>query len=83
MQLDLDFGEFVESSNAHAVRYLGGGGYASAAHGLPRATGDLDAWVWVGDNAGRVLAALTAFGFGSSGFEVADFDRADSIVQLG
>ncbi len=36
-----------------------------------------------GDNAGRILAALTAFGFGSLGSELADFDRSDSIVQLG
>lgn len=84
MQLDPDFREFVESFNEHEVRYLVVGGYALAAHGLPRATGDFDAWVWIGgDNAERVLAALTAFGFGSLGLEVADFDRADSIVQLG
>jgi hypothetical protein len=84
MQLDPDFREFVESFNAHEVRYLIVGGYALAAHGLPRATGDLDAWVWVGgDNAERVLAALTAFGFGALGLQTTDFDRADSVVQLG
>ena len=38
MQLDPDFREFVESFNAHEVRYLVVGGYALAAHGLPRAT---------------------------------------------
>ncbi len=84
MQLDPDFREFVASFNDHEVRYLVVGGYALAAHGMPRATGDLDAWVWVGgDNAERILAALTAFGFGALGLEVADFARADSIVQLG
>ncbi len=84
MQLDPDSREFVESFNAHEVRYLVVGGYALAAHGLPRATGDLDAWVWVGgDNAERVLAALTAVGFGSLGLEIADFDHRDSIAQLG
>jgi hypothetical protein len=84
MELDPDFREFVESFNAHEVRYLVVGGYALAAHGLPRATGDFDAWVWIGgDNAERVLAALTAFGFGTLGLRVADFDHPDSIVQLG
>lgn len=84
MKLDPDFREFVESFNEHEVRYLVVGGYALAAHGLPRATGDLDAWVWIGgDNPERVLAALTAFGFGALGLEVADFDHPDSIVQLG
>ncbi len=84
MHLDPDFGEFVESFNAHEVRYLVVGGHALAAHGLPRATGQFDAWVWVGgDNAERVLAALTAFGFGALGLEVVDFDHPDSIVQLG
>jgi 2-hydroxy-3-keto-5-methylthiopentenyl-1-phosphate phosphatase len=42
MQLDPDFREFVASFNEHEVRYLVVGGYALAAHGLPRATGDLD-----------------------------------------
>jgi len=41
MQLDPDFREFVASFNEHEVRYLVVGGYALAAHGLPRATGDL------------------------------------------
>lgn len=35
MQLDPDFREFVESFNAHEVRYLVVGGYALAAHGCP------------------------------------------------
>lgn len=39
------------------------GAHALAAHGLPRATGDLDVWVnRTRANAQRVLAALTAFG---------------------
>ena len=84
MHLDPDFREFVESFNAHEVRYLVVGDHALAAHGLPRATGQFDAWVWVGgDNAERILAALTAFGFGALGLEVVDFDHPDSIVQLG
>lgn len=46
MNLDQDFREFLESFVAHDVRFLVVGGYALAAHGLPRATGDMDVWVW-------------------------------------
>lgn len=45
IDLDPDFSEFIALFNAHDVRYLIVGGYAVAAHGLPRATGDLDAWI--------------------------------------
>lgn len=63
--MDLDR-EFIASLTDHDVRYLVVGGYALAAHGLPRATGDLDAWVWIDpDNALRILASLAAFGFGA------------------
>ena len=47
MQLDRDFKEFVALLNAHNVRYLIVGGYAVAAHGLPRYTGDFDTWLCV------------------------------------
>ena len=47
MHLDPDFKEFVESFVAHDVRLLIIGGYRLAAHGLPRATADFDAWVWI------------------------------------
>jgi len=60
------------------------GGYALAAHGLPRATGDLDAWVWVDPaNAQRIVAALRDFGFGQMEILESDFTRSDSVVQLG
>jgi hypothetical protein len=40
MKLDKDFNEFVELFVANDVRFLVVGGYALAAHGYPRATGD-------------------------------------------
>jgi hypothetical protein len=45
MNLDQDFSEFVTLLRNNGVRFLVVGGYALAAHGLPRATGDLDTWV--------------------------------------
>ena len=66
--LNRDFKEFAESLNARGVEYLVVGGYALAAHGHPRYTGDIDFWVRpTADNLTRLLDALTDFGFGSLG----------------
>ena len=81
--LNPDFKEFVELLNAHRVEYLLVGGYALAAHGHPRYTGDSDFWLAPdGANVDRLLPALTAFGFGSLGLKPGDFN-ADTVVQLG
>ena len=42
MELDQDFNEFVQLLLANDVRFVIIGGYALAAHGAPRYTGDLD-----------------------------------------
>lgn len=84
MKLDKDFNEFVTLFVASDVRFLIVGGYALAAHGLPRATGDLDAWVWINpENAAKVRSALEEFGFSGLGITTDDFSRTNSIVQLG
>ncbi len=84
MELDQDFNEFVALLATHDVRYMIVGGYALAAHGLPRATGDLDAWIWADPiNAQRLLGALDEFGFGGVGIEEADLTSSDRVIQLG
>jgi hypothetical protein len=84
MELDKDFSEFVALFIDHDVQFLIVGGYALAAHGLPRATGDLDAWVRVSEaNSVKIFAALREFGFGDVGVSASDFDHEDSVVQLG
>jgi hypothetical protein len=84
VQLDPGFKEFVESFIANDVRFLIVGGYAVAAHGLPRYTDDLDAWIWVSpENAKRVLHSLEAFGFCGLGLTEDDFVKPDSVIQLG
>ena len=81
--LNPDFNEFAELLNAHRVDYLLVGGYALAAHGHPRYTGDIDFWVRpAADNIDRLLRVLDAFGFGSLGLKSGDF-AADTVVQLG
>lgn len=84
MEFDEDFSEFVALLARHDVRYMIVGGYALAAHGLPRATGDLDAWIWTDStNAHRLLLALDEFGFGGVGIEHDDLTSPDCVVQLG
>ena len=40
-----DFKDFIESLNAHDVKYILVGGYSVILHGYPRTTGDMDLWV--------------------------------------
>lgn len=82
--LNRDFRDILSSFNAEGVEYLVVGGYALAAHGLPRATGDIDLWIRPsGENAPRVWRALVAFGAPSDKFAIADFESADLILQIG
>lgn len=84
MRLSRDFKEFIESLNAHDVRYLVVGGYAVALHGYPRFTKDLDVWLWLeAGNAARAVQALANFGFASLDISANDFLVPDQIVQLG
>lgn len=84
MRLNRDFRELLECFDAHDVRYLVVGGWALAAHGLPRFTKDLDVWVWPHpDNARAVLGALADFGFGGLGLTSDDFLEPGQVVQLG
>jgi predicted nucleotidyltransferase len=84
MQFDRDFREFLECLAGRDVRYLVVGGYAVAAHGHPRYTGDLDLWVWTApENAESLLTALGDFGFGSLGLVANDFTEPGRVVQLG
>lgn len=81
--LNRDFRKFAELLNASGVEYLVVGGYALAAHGHPRYTGDIDFWVRpTPANLSRLLDVLQQFGFGSLGLGIADFG-ADTVVQLG
>ena len=79
-----DFSEFVSLLNGHGVEYLVVGGYALAAYGHPRFTGDLDIWLRPsGENAARVVEALRAFGFGSLAIAATDLLKPEAVVQLG
>lgn len=82
--LNRDFKEFVGLLNSTGVEYLVVGGYALAAYGHPRYTGDIDLWIKpTEENAHRLVQALDQFGFAGLGLTPADFVRPASVVQLG
>jgi hypothetical protein len=79
-----DFEELFAFFNARNVKVLIVGGYAVAFHAKPRFTKDIDLWVEPTlENAERLLAALSDFGFGSLPLTVDDFTQPGRIVQLG
>lgn len=80
-----DYEEFLESLNAHDVRYLVVGAHAVAFHARPRATKDLDILIEpTAENARRTLAAIRDFFGGSDlGLDAADLVKPDTVIQLG
>ena len=61
------FLDVFSSLNSHGVKYLVIGGIAAIAHGVPRATLDLDILIEASlDNARRLLDALSAAGLGTA-----------------
>jgi Nucleotidyl transferase of unknown function (DUF2204) len=81
--LNRDFKEFAQLLNARSVDYLVVGGYALAAHGHPRYTGDIDFWIEPSSqNIAKLLLVLDDFGFASLGITATDFD-SDTVLQLG
>ena len=81
-----DFRDLLAALNAAGVRYLVVGAHALAAHGVPRATGDLDVWVEATEaNARRTWRALGEFGAPLQALRIreTDFTESDRVIQLG
>jgi hypothetical protein len=84
MDLNADFRDMLCALNDADVEYLVVGAYAVAAHGHPRATGDLDIWVRASaENSVKVLAALRDFGAPLHDITVSDFARPSIVFQIG
>ena len=82
--MNRDFVEMLSALSAAGVEYLIVGAYAMAAHGWPRATGDIDIWVRpTPDNAARVMRALGAYGAPLFDLTAADLTRPDTVFQIG
>jgi hypothetical protein len=62
LEIHRDFKEFIELFLSHQVEFMVIGGYAVAAHGRPRYTGDIDFFVRKStDNAKKIVTALHEF----------------------
>jgi hypothetical protein len=84
MSLSADLKEFIELLNSRGVEYVIVGAHSLAFHGRPRYTGDLDVLVRPSpENAEKIAAVLTEFGFAESGFKSSDFLEPDQMIQLG
>jgi hypothetical protein len=82
--LNPDYRDMLSAFADAEVEYLLVGAYALAAHGHPRATGDMDLWVRrSSENAERVLQALSVFGAPLSDVETEDFQTPDTVFQIG
>lgn len=80
------FAEMLACLHEERVKFLIVGGYALAAYGIPRATGDIDIWIEpTHENALKVFRSLTKFGahLKAHGVSITDFEREDSIYQIG
>lgn len=82
--MNRDFVEMLSALNATGADFLIVGAHAVAAHGYPRATGDLDIWVRSTlENAQRVRRALEEFGAPLSNLSLEDLSHPDTVFQIG
>lgn len=82
--LNSDFRDLIAEFNARGVEYLVVGAHALAAHGIVRATKDLDLWVRPSaENAQRAYRALAAFGAPLDDLQEADLCSDGLIFQIG
>lgn len=82
--LNPDYRDMLSALSEEGVEFLLVGGYALAAHGLPRATGDLDVWVNpTSANARRTFRALARFGAPLDQVSEDDFATGGIVFQIG
>jgi hypothetical protein len=82
--MNRDFVEMLSALSAEGAEFLLVGAYAMAAHGWPRATGDIDIWVNpTSENAARVLRALRRYGAPLFDLTSDDLERSDTVFQIG
>jgi hypothetical protein len=82
--LNPDFRDILSAFIEEGVEYLVVGAYAVAAHGLARATKDIDLWVGCSkENAPRVILALKRFGAPLSDITENDFCTPGITFQIG
>ncbi len=84
MDLNPDFRDMLLALNDADVDYMVVGAYAVAAHGYPRATGDIDIWVRTdSETAPKIMKALIAFGAPMQEISESDFTSPSVVFQIG
>ena len=79
-----DYKDLLRLFTEHGVEYVVVGAYAMAAHGVVRATGDIDLFVRpTVDNASAVFDALVEFGAPLAEITADDFAVAGTVYQIG
>lgn len=82
--MNRDFVEMLSVLSEAKVEFMVVGAHALAAHGRPRATGDLDVWARPSpDNAERLLGALKQFGAPLFDLTLEDLARPGTVFQIG
>ncbi len=82
--LNPDFRDMLSALSGTGADFLVVGAYALAAHGMPRATADIDLWVRPNrENAERVMNALRQFGAPLFDLTVDDLSEPGTVFQIG
>lgn len=82
--LNPDFRDMLSALYAEDVEFLLVGAYALAAHGYPRATGDMDIWIRCSEtNTRRIWQALQRFGAPLTDLTLDDLKTPDTVFQIG
>ena len=82
--LNKDYKEMLQCLLEENVRFLLVGAYAVAVHGFPRATKDIDFFVWATpENAANLMRALAKFGAPLDDISESDFSSEGIIFQIG
>jgi hypothetical protein len=82
--LNQDYSDMLRALSDEKVRFLLVGAYALAAHGLVRATMDIDIWVMPSpENADAVLRSLARFGAPLDNLRKEDLLKDGNVFQIG
>lgn len=82
--LNDDYKEMLQCLSEEDVKFLLVGAYALAVHGFPRATKDIDFFVWATpENAASLMRALVKFGAPMNDVSASDFSSEGVIFQIG
>jgi Nucleotidyl transferase AbiEii toxin, Type IV TA system len=82
--LNEDYKEMLQSLLDQKAEFIVVGAYALAAHGFPRATGDIDIWIKPDEkNSKKVYKALASFGAPINEIREDEFSQPGLIFQIG